>query len=125
MTLSEVFMSKRLRAGDTVIVLSGSYKGKIASVIYTNETHALVQGVNLRTHFVRRSEQHPQGGTIKREAPIALCKLRLCSPSTQKPVKLRARFNEGGRKEFYYIENGQEVFYRYSDKSASDSSSSS
>ncbi len=115
-------MAQRLREGDTVIVISGTYKNSTGPILYANKTHAKVAGINQKVHFVKASKES-QGGLERREAPIALCKLSLASPLTGKPVKLRARFNADGRKELYFNENGQDHFYRYANKSYADSQS--
>ena len=72
----------RIKKGDTVTVLSGKDKGKSGKVlaVWPEREQALVERLNLVKHFERRSQQHPSGGIIEREGPLALSKLGLwCS----------------------------------------------
>lgn len=67
-----------VKRGDMVEVLSGvdaGKKGKVLQVL-PRRGRALIEGVNLVTKHLRKSEEHPNGGIVKREAPLALSKLR-------------------------------------------------
>ena len=80
----------RIKKGDVVIVISGAYAGrtgKVNSVDPAAET-AIVEGVNMRTHAVRRSQENPNGGLVKAEAPIRLCKLMPYDPEAKKGVRI-------------------------------------
>ncbi|MDF2576838.1 MAG: rplX [Chlamydiales bacterium] len=109
-------MSKKIREGDLVMVLSGNEKGKTGVVKSCSEDTAIVQGLNMRTSYIKKNKDYPNGKLLRTEAPIRLCKLRTCN-ADGKPVKLHARFNDQGEKELYYMENGQAVFYRNVKKS--------
>jgi len=104
-------MSRRIRKGDKVIVLSGSERNKQGEVLSCSGEFALVQGINMRTSFIKKNQQYPQGMLLRKEAPIRLCKLRVCN-SEGVAVKLRARLNDQGEKELYYIQNGESVIHR-------------
>ena len=88
----------RIKKGDVVIVISGAYAGrtgKVNSVDPAAET-AIVEGVNMRTHAVRRSQENPNGGLVKAEAPIRLCKLMPYGPDAKKGVRI-SRVKEGDK----------------------------
>ena len=80
----------RLKKGDQVYVLSGKDKGKTGKVlqIWPEQERALVERVNLVTHFERRSQQSPSGGRIQREGSLAMSKLALFCPKCQKPSRV-------------------------------------
>jgi len=72
----------RVKKGDTVTVLSGKDRGKTGKVlsVWPERGKAMVERLNLLKHFERRTQQHPSGGVVEREAPMALSKLALvCS----------------------------------------------
>lgn len=75
-------MSLRIKRDDTVLVLSGRYKGTKGRVLMVDpkKGKALVEGVNMiKKHQKARSQNEP-GGIIEREAPIVLSKLMLVEP---------------------------------------------
>jgi ribosomal protein L24 len=65
-------MPRHIVKGDTVIVTSGSAKGSVGEVIRVlpDEDRVVVSGVNVRNKRIPRSQQNPQGGSIRAEAPI-------------------------------------------------------
>ena len=91
----------RIKKGDTVALLSGKDRGKSGKVlrIWPDEARALVERVNLLTHFERKSQQNPSGGIVQREGPIALSKLALVCPSCRKPARIGWRVSSDGSKQ--------------------------
>ena len=67
------------KRGDTVIVLSGENKGKTGKVLQVmpSSGRALVEGLNLVKKHMRKTQENPKGGIVEKEAPLAVCKLRL------------------------------------------------
>ena len=70
-----------IRKGDTVVVTSGADKGKQGKVlsVYSAKDKLLVEGVQLQTHHIKKSQTSPNGGLIRKEAPIFRCKVALVS----------------------------------------------
>jgi large subunit ribosomal protein L24 len=64
----------RIRKGDFVEVISGNERGKRGRVlrIIRDKERVVVQGVNLRWKHMRKSQQNPQGGRLRREMPVHL-----------------------------------------------------
>jgi large subunit ribosomal protein L24 len=93
-------MARRIRRGDLVAVLSGDDKGKRGRVlrILSEKNRVIVEGVNLVYKHLRRSQQHPQGGRIRREAAIHASNVMPVDPETNKPTRVT-----------YRLENGQHV----------------
>ncbi|MCE5294397.1 MAG: 50S ribosomal protein L24, partial [Chlamydiales bacterium] len=60
-------VSKKIRAGDKVLVTAGNCKGQTGSVIRSMGEKVLVQGINLCKKHVKRSQQHPKGGVVEME----------------------------------------------------------
>lgn len=65
-------MKLKIKKGDTVMVIAGNNKGEKGRVLQVNPEKmlVLVEGVNMRSKAVRPSQQHPNGGIIKIEAPV-------------------------------------------------------
>ena len=87
----------RIRKGDMVQVISGEDKGKVARVlrVLPESDRVLVEGVNMVFRHMRRSQKHPQGGRIRKEAPLQSCKVMLYAESAGRPVRVGAAFEEG------------------------------
>jgi len=66
-----------VKKNDMVVVLSGEDKGKVGRVLAAMpETgRVLVEGVNVITKALRKSQKNPKGGMITKEAPIAVSKV--------------------------------------------------
>lgn len=66
-------MKAAFKKGAKVEVLSGSDKGKVGVItkLLLKKEMAVVQGVNIKTHFDKKD------GITKVESPILLCKLKL------------------------------------------------
>lgn len=92
-------MSRRVRKGDLVAVVSGDDRGKRGRVlrVLPEKNRVIVEGVNLVYKHLRRSQQNPQGGRIRREAPIHTSNVMPIDPETNKPTRVRMRVESGRR----------------------------
>ncbi len=90
-----------IRKGDTVTMIAGADKGKQSRVISVNrETgKALVENVARVYKHVRRSQKHPQGGRLSKEAPVQLSNMAFVCGGCNRPTRLGARFTADGAKE--------------------------
>ncbi|MDE5627989.1 MAG: 50S ribosomal protein L24 [Muribaculaceae bacterium] len=91
-------MSKTyIRKGDTVYVLAGEDKGKTGRVleVQREKGRAIVEGINMVTKATKPSAQYPQGGLVKKEAPIQLSNLNLVDPKTGKPTRIAIKRENG------------------------------
>ncbi|OHB74510.1 MAG: 50S ribosomal protein L24 [Planctomycetes bacterium RBG_16_59_8] len=82
-------MKSRIRRNDIVKVVSGDDCGKTGKVlrILKDDGKAIVEGVNFVWKHLRKSQQHPKGARIQKEAPIGLSNLmvicQLCNKATK------------------------------------------
>jgi len=69
----------KLKSGDTVKVIAGDHKGSEGKVlqIIKDKDRVLVEGVNLISKHTKPSAQNPQGGIVKKEAPLHISNLML------------------------------------------------
>ena len=93
-------MSKiHIKKGDNVYVLAGEDRGKTGRVLQVlpKAGRAIVEGVNIVTKATKPTAQHPQGGLIKKEAPINIYNLNLVDPKTGKPTRIAIRRDADGK----------------------------
>jgi len=69
----------RIKKGDTVVVITGTQKGRSGRVLHVDKdkSRVLVEGVNLRKKTVRRSQDQPQGGIVEVGCPLHLSNVML------------------------------------------------
>jgi large subunit ribosomal protein L24 len=79
-------MAAKIRKNDLVMVISGDHKGEQGRVLRVDVEHqrVLVEGVNLVYRHLRPSRTSPQGGRIRKEAPIHLSNVLPVDPKTSK-----------------------------------------
>jgi large subunit ribosomal protein L24 len=105
-------MSKlRIKKGDNVIVIAGNDKGKTGKVLSVApaENRAIVEGVNLVSKHTKPNSKAPQGGIIKKEAPIHVSNLSLIDPKSGSATRVGYKFNEDGKKVRYAKKSGEEI----------------
>lgn len=68
-----------VKKGDEVVVIAGDDKGKTGKVlqIMPQSARALVEGVNFVKKHMKKTQDHPQGGVVEMEAPIAVSNLKV------------------------------------------------
>lgn len=93
-------MSKlHIKKGDTVYVNAGEDKGKTGRVlsVQVSKQRAIVEGVNLVSKHTKPNAKKPQGGILKKEAPIHISNLNPVDPKTGKPTRIGRVRNEEGK----------------------------
>ena len=87
----------KIKAGDTVQVIAGDHKGEKGKVLKVDreKNRAIVEGVNLVSKHTKPSAQNPQGGIIKKEAPIHISNLSLLDPKTGEITRVGYEQREG------------------------------
>jgi large subunit ribosomal protein L24 len=105
-------MSKWIRKGDKVVVISGNEKGKSGEVIMRNEDRVVIQGINIRKKHAKRQQKAPGAEILEMEMPLHISNVALCDADGE-PVKAKVRMNpKNGAKELYYLEGEKEVILR-------------
>ena len=100
-----------IKKGDIVIVNAGESKGmqgRVLEVVTSKET-AIVEGVNMVSKHTKPNAKHPQGGIIKKEAPIHISNLAVVDPTTGKATRTGRRLNEEGKLVRYSKKSGEEI----------------
>lgn len=74
-------MQKKLhiKKGDTVMVIAGDSKGQQGRVLKINvdASRAIVEGVNMMSKHTKPNAENPNGGIVKKEAPIHISNLKV------------------------------------------------
>ena len=78
-----------IKKGDTVMVITGNDNGKQGRVleIITKKNKAIVEGMNLISKHTKPNAASPQGGIIKKEAPIHISNLKIVDTTTSQPAR--------------------------------------
>lgn len=82
-----------------VTVIAGDHKGTQGKVTRVNreKNNAIVEGVNMVSKHTKPSAKNPQGGIVKKEAPIHISNLALIDPKSKKATKTGSKM-EGDKK---------------------------
>lgn len=89
----------RIKKNDQVIVITGSDKGKVGTVlkVLKEDNALLVEGVKIVKRHVKPTQQ-TAGGIIKKESPIHISNVAILDPKTSSPTKVRVDVLENGEK---------------------------
>ncbi|MCX6260461.1 MAG: 50S ribosomal protein L24 [Bacteroidia bacterium] len=106
-------MQKKLhiKKGDTVMVITGEFKGQKGRVLEVNrdKNKAIVEGVNTVSKHTKPNAKSPQGGILKKEAPIHLSNLMLIDPASGKPTRIGRKLNDKNKLVRYSKKSGEEI----------------
>lgn len=101
----------RLKKDDTVIVVSGKYKGKTGKIVKTHakENKVTVEGINIVKKAIKPTQLKPQGGIVEITKPIWVSKVALVNPADKKPTKIGYIFDKDGNKVRISKRTGKEL----------------
>ena len=100
--------AQKIKKGDKVVVLSGTDKGRTGEVVRAmpKEGKVIVSGINVHARHRKASQESPQGGIERKEAPLHVSKVAIADPKTGAPT--RVRFEErDGRKVRVAVKSGE------------------
>ena len=86
----------KIKKDDKLKVISGKDKGKEGKVlrVYPDKNRVVVEGVNLVSKTLRKSDKYPNGGIAKVEAPIDLSNVMVICPHCNKPTRIGRKDEE-------------------------------
>ena len=86
----------KIRKGDTVVILSGKDKGKTGEVVRSmpKENKVVVSGVNVHARHRKASQENPQGGIDRKEAPLHVSNVAIVG-ADGKPTRVRFEERDG------------------------------
>jgi large subunit ribosomal protein L24 len=86
----------KIKKGDSVVVRSGKDKGRTGTVLQVlpKEDKVIVAGVNIAARHRKPTQENPQGGIDRREAPMHISKVGLAG-TDGKPTRVRFETKDG------------------------------
>ena len=86
----------KIKKGDSVVVLSGKDKGRTGEVVRAmpKEGKVIVSGVNVYARHRKPTQQSPQGGIERKEAPLHISKVAIAT-ADGKPSRVRFEVRDG------------------------------
>ena len=102
---------KKIRKGDTVILIAGRDKGRRGAVIEVlDDDRVRVEGLNMaKKHQKPNPNANQPGGIIEREAPLHISNVAIYNPATQKADRVGFKSLEDGRKVRVFKSNREMV----------------
>jgi large subunit ribosomal protein L24 len=100
-----------IKKGDIVIVNAGTSKGMEGKVleVFPAKERAIVEGVNMVSKHTKPNAENPQGGIIKKEAPIHISNLNLKDPTSGKATRIGRKVADNGKLVRYSKKSGEEI----------------
>lgn len=102
----------RLKKGDTVVVTTGTHKGKTGKVMSTDaaRNRVVVEGINVVKRHIKPNKQHPQGGIVDETKSIDVSNVAIVEPSSKKPSKIGYTINaKTNKRTRVYKHSGKEI----------------
>jgi large subunit ribosomal protein L24 len=86
----------KIRKGDTVVVLAGKDKGRTGEVLRSlpKQSKVVVSGVNVHARHRKASQENPQGGIDRKEAPLHVSNVAIAG-ADGKPTRVRFEERDG------------------------------
>ena len=90
----------KLKKEDIVIIVAGKDKGKKGKIraVLSKDDAVIVEGINIMKRHMKPRGQARQAGIIEREGPIHMSNVMIVCPKCNKPVRVKSRALEGGKR---------------------------
>ncbi|MCM4170391.1 50S ribosomal protein L24 [Arenibacter sp. TNZ] len=92
----------KIKTGDTVRIVAGDHKGVEGKVVSVNreKNKAIVEGANMVSKHEKPSASNPQGGIVKKEAPLQISNLSLIDPKSGETTRVGFEVRDGKKVRF-------------------------
>ena len=87
----------KIKTGDTVRIIAGDHKGTEGKVtkVFIEKNKAIVEGANMVSKHEKPSASNPQGGIVKKEAPIHISNLSLIDSKSSEATRVGMEIRDG------------------------------
>ena len=87
----------KIKTGDTVRIIAGDHKGTEGKVtkVFLDKNKAIVEGANMVSKHEKPSANNPQGGIVKKEAPIHVSNLSLIDSKSNEATRVGLEVRDG------------------------------
>lgn len=95
-------MKLKIKTGDTVRIIAGDHKGTEGKVVLIDreKNKAIIEGANMVSKHEKPSAKNPQGGIVKKEAPIHISNLALIDSKSGKTTRVGFEQRDGKKVRF-------------------------
>lgn len=102
---------KRLKAGDEVIVISGSKRGARGVVTrLVGDDRVLIENVNLvRKHRKPNPQQNQPGGIVEEERPLHVSNVALYNPVSEQGGRIGIKMLAEGQRVRFFKSDGEVI----------------
>jgi large subunit ribosomal protein L24 len=100
-----------IRKGDTVVVITGKYKGRQGKVLRVDRENErlTIEGVNLIKRHTKPSQSNQQGGIVEREGTIHMSNVMPWCETAKKPSRIIMKHLEDGSRVRVFKVNGETI----------------
>jgi large subunit ribosomal protein L24 len=100
-----------IKKGDTVKVISGEDKGHQGRVleVFRKNNKAIVEGINMVSKHTKPNAKSPQGGILKKEAPIHISNLMVIDPKSGETTRVGRKLDANNKLVRYAKKSGEEI----------------
>ena len=104
-------MSRKIRKGDTVIVLAGRDKGRQGAVLQVLPgDQVVVESINtVKRHQKPNPQAGKQCGILEKTMPLPLSKVAIWNPSSKKADRIGFKTLTDGKKVRFFKSNGEMI----------------
>ena len=97
----------KIKSGDIVRVIAGDHKGAEGKVLKVSRENnkAIVEGTNMVSKHTKPSAKNPQGGIVKKEAPIHISNLMVMVGGN--PTRIGRKVNENNKLQRFAKKTGE------------------
>jgi large subunit ribosomal protein L24 len=90
-------MKLKIKTGDTVRIIAGDHKGTEGKVVTVDrvKNKAIIEGANMVSKHEKPSAKNPQGGIVKKEAPIHISNLSLIDGKSGDTTRVGFEMRDG------------------------------
>ena len=102
---------RKIRKGDSVIVLSGKDRGRTGTVVRVlSDQRVIVENVNIaKKHQKPNPNLGVAGGIVEKEMPVDVSNVAIFNSETGKADRVGIKFLDDGRKVRYFKSTGEVV----------------
>ena len=78
-------MKYKVKKGSDVVVITGEHKGKKGKIleVLRDSQRVIIEGINLRKKYLKKSQENPNGGMIEKEMPIHYSNIKVITNKTE------------------------------------------
>ncbi len=80
----------KIKKNDMVMVIAGNSKGRTGKVlrVFPEKQRVIIEGVNLVSRHRKPTQNNPQGGIMRQEAPIHVSNVMLLDPKSNEATRV-------------------------------------